>query len=271
LEGPDAGIAEARTSANRVQRVSQDRTVGILDFERLDALNEREFLATKPYPWINPAGVLTPDGYRRLIETAPPVEQFDQVFGKTRSYGQQSHDRLALEYNEDVELAEPWREFLAELKGPRYEKFLRRMLGRGGLSLSFHWHYTPNGCGVSPHCDAVHKLGSHIFYLNTEEDWHRDWGGETLVLDDHGRFDRKSAPSFEDFDSIQASETDGNHSLLFARNESSWHGVRTVNCPEGRYRKVFIVVINDRFRMVGREFLRKFSAFARGKTDRVGG
>ena len=49
----------------------------------------------------------------------------------------------------------------------------------------------------SPHCDAVWKLGSHIFYFN--EDWNPGWGGETLVLDDGGRFSRRSAPDFDDF------------------------------------------------------------------------
>ena len=235
----------------------------ILDFERLDALSDREFRATKPYPWINPAGVLTREGYRQLVETAPPVEQFESIFGKKRSYGQKSHDRLALEYYEGIDLSEPWQQFIAELKGRRYGEFLKRMFGRGGLLLSFHWHYTPNGCEVSPHCDAAHKLGSHIFYLNGDDEWDPGWGGETLVLDDGGRFDRKSAPSFEEFDSVQGSETQGNHSLLFARRECSWHGVREIRCPEGRYRKVFIVVINDRLRTAGREFLKKFSNLSR--------
>jgi hypothetical protein len=58
---------------------------------------------------------------------------------------------------------------------------------------------------VSPHCDSPKKLGSHIFYLNTKEDWDPSWGGETLILDDGGRlptlragfdrFRRRSAPS----------------------------------------------------------------------------
>ena len=36
----------------------------------------------------------------------------------------------------------------------------------------------------------------------------------------------------------------GNDSLLFKRGEHSWHGVRELRCPEGRMRKVFIVVVN---------------------------
>jgi hypothetical protein len=239
----------------------------ILNFDSLDSLDEKKFQSTEPYPWINPVGALTDEGRRRLIETVPPIEQFERVFGKTRSYGQQSHDRLALEYHAGIELAEPWREFISELKGRRYGAFLRRMFGRRGLSLSFHWHYTPNGCSVSPHCDAAHKLGSHIFYVNSDEEWDPAWGGNTLVLDDSGRFDNKSAPAFEDFDREIASDTRGNRSFLFARRDTSWHGVRTIHCPEGRYRKVFIVVINDRLRAAGQQVWKHVRDFAGGRRD----
>ena len=224
-----------------------------LDFERLESLNADEFRETKPYPWMNPERCLTEEGFRRLQESLPPAERFERVFGKRRSYGQRSHDRLALEYDESLDLAEPWHAFVRELRSPRYRRFLHRMMGRGGLSLSYHWHYTPDGCSVSPHCDASHKLGSHIFYFNTDQDWQPQWGGETLVLDDHGRFDHKSAPAFEEFDVVTASNSIGNHSLIFARGESSWHGVREIHCPPDAYRKVFIVVINDRLRAKAKE------------------
>lgn len=243
--------------------------MSILDFEKLEALDEREFQATEPYPFANPEGVLTQEGRKALLETAPEVEQFAPIFGKTRSYGQQSHDRLALEYEDDLQLARPWRQFIDELRGPLYLKFLRRMFGRGGLSLTFHWHYTPNGCSVSPHCDAAHKLGSHIFYLNTEDDWEPEWGGATVVLDDGGRFDHKQAPAFEDFDREFTADTRGNRSFLFARREQSWHGVREIHCPEGRYRKVFIVVVNDRLRAAGQNLLNKVRGAKKASSARA--
>jgi hypothetical protein len=62
-------------------------------------------------------------------------------------------------------------------------------------------------------------------------------------LDDGGRFSRRSAPAFEDFDSAQAAPSLGNHSLLFVRNGNSWHGVHPIHCPPGLLRKIFIVVI----------------------------
>jgi len=215
-----------------------------LDFERLEQLDPTEYQTRSPYPWVNPEGLLSDAGFARLQETLPGVSLFEKSFGKARRGGQKSHDRFTLEYQEGLELPPPWRDFLAELRSDRYRDALRRLLGVRALRLSFHWHYAPPGCSVSPHCDAPRKLGSHIFYFNTPGDWQPDWGGETLVLDDGGRFDRDSAPEFEDFDSAITSRSIGNWSLIFSRRGNSWHGVREVRCPEGRMRKVFIVVIN---------------------------
>ncbi len=215
-----------------------------LDLERMNPIDPLAFQSQTPYPWVNPAELLTKEGYGRLLDTLPDVSLFERHFGDSRKYGQQSHDRFTMEYRDDLEVRQPWREFIAELRGEDYRHFLCRLLGVRSVHLNFHWHYTPNGCSVSPHCDAKRKLGSHIFYLNTEKNWDPAWGGETLILDDGGRFGYKSAPRFEDFDRALGSVTLGNYSLLFARKESSWHGVRQIRCPEGALRKVFIVVIN---------------------------
>ena len=215
-----------------------------LDVERLQKIDRASFRAQTPYPWVNPAGLLTDTGYDRLRETLPEVSLFTSHFGETRLSGQQNHDRFSLPYREDLPLAEPWKAFVAELRGTAYQTFVRRLIGARSFELSFVWHYTPQGCSVSPHCDSRRKLGSHIFYFNTEQDWDPAWGGETLILDDGGRFEHRSAPQFEEFERIAATEALGNRSLLFARKEHSWHGVRTLTCPEGLLRKIFIVVIN---------------------------
>ncbi len=214
-----------------------------LDEAALSGLDAQAFRQRRPYPWCSLAGVLREEAFQRLREDLPPVEMFQPLFGKARRYGQQSHDRYALEYEPGVALAPSWQEFIAELQGPRYRAWLRRALGTGAFELCFHWHYTPGGSSVSPHCDAARKLGSHIFYFNTEADWDPAWGGETLILDDGGRFSAQSAPAFEDFVSAASSESLGNRSLLFGRNGNSWHGVREIRCPPGALRKVFIVVI----------------------------
>lgn len=237
-----------------------------LDYEKLDAIDANEFRVQRPFPWVNPEGVLTDQGYRKLVATLPPVSRFAPVFGVARAHGQGSHDRYVLEYDESLDVDPAWHQFAAEIHGERYGRFVRRLFGRGFFRFTCHWHYTPNGCAVFPHCDAKRKLGSHIFYLNTADDWDPAWGGQTVVLDDRGRFPRESAPRFEDFDLAVDSQSVGNWSFLFQRNAKSWHGVREIHCPEDRYRKVFIVVVEDwarsvRHRVVSRLKGKKAAAY----------
>jgi hypothetical protein len=144
-----------------------------------------------------------------------------------------------------------------ELQGPAYTRFLQRVLARRFFTLRFHWHYTPNGCSISPHCDSKTKFGSHIFYFNTAADWDPAWGGQTVLLDDGGRLQPKSAPAFADFDRAITAETLGNRSLLFARGAQSWHGMHEIHCPEHAMRKVFIVGIHAAVRTAARDFMRQ--------------
>ncbi|MEE8311644.1 MAG: hypothetical protein V3R77_05260 [Candidatus Binatia bacterium] len=219
-----------------------------LDFDLLDSLNTEAFRGNRPFPFANPQGALTEEAFVHLMKRLPDPELFTREIGVQRSHGQAPHDRLALEYRGDLAVAPCWHEFVRELRGPRYGRFLKRLFGRRPMALTFHWHYTPDGCSVSPHCDVKRKLGSHLFYFNTSQDWDESWGGQTVALDDGGRFAYKSAPQFEDFDHAVESKTLDNRSFLFARTAGSWHGVRAIHCPEGAYRRVFIVVIEDKVR-----------------------
>jgi hypothetical protein len=216
-----------------------------LNWSVLDSLDHRAFQRAEPYPWINPHGALLPEAFEELAATLPELSLFQPSFGVERKYGQKPHDRYTLEYSPEIQLSPAWRGFMDELCGARYRAWLRRMLGTPFFTLSFHWHYAPNGASVSPHCDSKMKLGSHIFYMNTKRDWCEEWGGQTLVLDDGGRFAKDSAPAFEDFERQICATTVENYSLLFRRRGDSWHGVREIRCPEDRMRKVLIVVINS--------------------------
>jgi hypothetical protein len=216
-----------------------------LDLETIRGIDPATFQAREPYPWVNPQGFLTWEGYEELLANMPELHLFEHLFGLERKYGQHSHDRYVLEYRDGLDIPPAWQAFIEELKGDTYRSCVQRLLGRGHFRFRFHWHYTPNGCSVSPHCDSRGKLGSQIFYMNSDGDWDPSWGGETVILDDHGRFEAESNPAFEDFDQSIAAETMDNRSLIFGRRGNSWHGVREISCPEGALRKVFIVVFQD--------------------------
>ena len=214
-----------------------------LDIDRLHSISADSFRDTNPFPWINPEGLIAEDGYQELVAHLPDPERFSSSFGKRRRHGQTSHDRFTLNYNHKLDLPACWHQFVAELKGPGYRRFLQRLLGTGTFDLTFHWHYTPNGCDLSAHCDAEWKLGSHIFYLNTADDWDEGWGGQTLILDDGGAFSHRSAPAIEDFPRVIPSKAIGNSSLLFQRTDHSWHGMYPLAQPDGVLRRVFIVEV----------------------------
>jgi hypothetical protein len=233
-----------------------------LDFDALEAIDAREYRTRKPYPWIS-LTVLTDEGFEALRKNLPDLSLFEQSFGYQRVAGQQPHDRYSLEYREDIEVPAPWRDFIAELRSDRYRNAIARLFNARKPEFRFHWHYAPNGCSVSPHCDSKREYGSHLFYFNTEEDWDPAWGGETLVLDDGGSLKVESAPAFEDFEREIACPSMGNVSSILRRSDRSWHGVREIHCPEDRMRKIFIVVVNPsnlywkvRDRLIGKSIQR---------------
>lgn len=217
-----------------------------LDVDKLHALDPAEFRAAWPYPSLNPEGLIKDEGFAVLSANMPDVALFERSFGYRRRAGQKPHDRYSLEFTTGLEVPEPWQRFIGELRSDGYRDGLRRLFDSGPLQFRFHWHYTPSGCSISPHCDARREHGSHLFYLNTYEDWDPEWGGETLLFDDAGRKDYNSAPGFEDFAGCRAIETMGNRSAILARGDHGWHGVRPITCPEGHMRKIFVAVINPK-------------------------
>ena len=140
----------------------------------------------------------------------------------------------------------PWKTFIDELCSDAYRKEVQRLLGARKVEFRFHWHYTPVGADVSPHCDARREHGSHLFYFNSRDDWDPAWGGDTLVMDDGGRLSYDSAPAMEEFDHVYRSKSQGNYSAIMKRTDHAWHAVDAINCPEDQMRKIFIVVTHPR-------------------------
>ncbi|HUB51410.1 MAG TPA: 2OG-Fe(II) oxygenase [Terracidiphilus sp.] len=215
-----------------------------LDRECLEKLSAEDFQNRQPYPWAGLEQTLTAEGYERLRETLPAVDGFNKMVGVKRAYGQGPHDRFLLHYHPGLGIAEPWKEFIAELQGPIYQDFLKRVLGPRTFIPTFEWYYAWEGCAVSPHCDAARKLATHIFYFNTKDDWDSNWGGEILILDSERKWPTHSGPSFDQLKVAASIEPRGNGSLLFERTPHSWHGVRPLRCPQGKLRRLFLITIN---------------------------
>lgn len=241
----------------------QLKSGGYLNEQVVDGIDAAQFRGQDPFPWVNPQYFIAPERYQALLDTMPDISQFRAFFGKQRKHGQASHDRYTLDYEEGMALSQPWTDLISELRSSTYRKLVCRMLNVSDVRFRFHWHFTPNGGEVSPHCDSKSKIGSQIFYLNTENDWDSAWGGETVVLDDGGKFEPGTSPAFEDFVAEYPAQTLDNRSLIFGRRGNSWHGVRRINCPQNSFRKVFIVVFEE-VRPVHMA-VKKFKRLLRGK------
>jgi hypothetical protein len=218
-----------------------------LDQTKIDTIDAIAFQSAEPFPWMNINGFLTEEAFDSLYQTLPHSSQLKPEIGKVRDYGQQSHDRLSLQYRPGLELSPQWQSFIDILHGDEYNRFLRKMYALKSnekIVLTMHWHYASNGCSVSPHVDAKRKLGSHIFYFHKDNEWQDNWGGQTVVLQSDKHIPVHSAPAFSDFNVLAVSTIKDNHSFIFQRTDLSWHGVRPLTCPADRLRKVFIVVIN---------------------------
>ncbi len=215
-----------------------------LNREGLASVSAEVFRRQHPYPWLKLPGTLTDGGFQALCDNLPDISLFQREEGFTRAYGQASHDRYMLHYWPGLKLPQPWADFLAELQGDAYRAFIHRLLGPRPFRLTFEWHYAWQGCSVSPHCDAARKIASHLFYFNRAEEWDPAWGGQTLILDAGGRFRTHSAPGFDELDVVASSEPCGNTSLIFQRTKHSWHGVRPLNCPPDKMRRLFKVTVN---------------------------
>ena len=120
----------------------------------LDALDAARFRAQAPFPWVNPQYFIVPERYPELLDNLPGVAQFDAFFGKQRKHGQASHDRYILDYERGMDLAPVWRDFIEELCADTYRRLICRLLDVSHVRFRFHWHFTPDGGEVSPHCDS---------------------------------------------------------------------------------------------------------------------
>lgn len=206
--------------------------------------------------WYNPSQVISPDFFAQLCKDFPSLDHFEWHDGYQRKHGQRPHNRFYLAYEESLHHLEPysgkglikhhslpesWQLFMHELEtNKEYRDFMRDFLKVKDFITRYEWHVGGTGCEVSPHLDADAKIGKHIFYFNTAEDWDENWGGQTVLLE--GKRVDNMRPDFEDFENAIETKILNNHSFLLRNGPTSWHGVKPLTCPNNKYRKILNVV-----------------------------
>lgn len=222
----------------------------------LDAICRDEFRRVRPYPWVNPKGILKDETFDRLIDCYPQLDMFEHHQGMARQYNQKPHDRFELVYTDRLNnIPAVWSSFIDVLRGKDYCKFVSEMLGRDDFCFKFQWQTSVAGGDLSPHTDSKNKLATHIFYLSNDDNWNSDWGGGTLILDDFGKIDHRSAPKLDQFDIVARAQTMNNYSLFFERSDHSWHALQELHCPAEAHRSIFsVIVYPDQFVETGIKF-----------------
>ncbi len=214
-----------------------------------------EFHNQWPFPFLGIQGMLTNEGFATLIRDFPSLDLFTYHQDVKRAHGQRPHNRYYLAYEEThfkrgeevdrevtgKELPDSWTAFIKELKeDPDYQQLIKRALGADQWTVRFAWHVGQGGNEVSPHLDNIDKLGTHIFYFNTDEDWKEEWGGQIVALG--GMMTSSGHPEYEDFADQKEIPIMNNRSFLFKNTLEAWHGVRPLRSPEGKYRRLFNVI-----------------------------
>ena len=222
----------------------------------LESFSNRDFKVRKPYPWQNFHQFLTPDGFAALYRDFPSLDCFEQHNGIARAYNQRPHNRYYLAYESSIyqtataetgiirhqDLPPTWQAFIEELeRSSAYRRLLKTAFSVADYRIRYAWHLGFNGSEVSPHVDSPDKIGTHILYFNTQEDWQPEWGGDILVL--NGKQTAKMNPDFTDFAQATPVQISGNQSFFFKNSQDGWHGVKPLTCPSSAYRRLFNIII----------------------------
>lgn len=228
-----------------------------IDYKFIQSFNRKLFFENQPFPWYNFHNFLTREGFQQLLKDFPYLELFEKHEGLERVYSQRPHNRYYLAYETSIysqiehqhkgivkykQLPVSWQLFLKELETSQvYQNFIKSLLEVTDFQVRYAWHMGVSNSEVSPHRDAEQKIGTHIFYFNTSDDWNTSWDGSTLVLGNKLKDDLMN-PDFSDFTTIIPTQITNNHSFLFKNTPDAWHGVKPLTCPQGKYRRLFNVI-----------------------------
>jgi hypothetical protein len=227
--------------------------MGFIDDEHLNTFPVNDFQQRTPFPWMEFSQFLTPAGFNALHRSFPSLEIFEKHSNLARPYDQRPHNRYYLAYERSTysnhgrgivgrkDLSHEWASFINELEtNVSYHKLIQSLFEVSSFKIRFAWHIGVTNSEVSPHVDTTKKVGTQLLYFNTDQDWKPDWGGSTLVLG--GKRSESMSPDFADFASAIPIETIGNRSFVFKNSPNAWHGMKTLKCPEGSYRRIFNII-----------------------------
>lgn len=196
----------------------------ILNTEKLNdiILKKNDILKSKPYPHLNPQGLINDEFFTLLRDNDPAIEKSIPGVLDSPPGGMKIH--IKYDQRDGLNLPEIWKEFLDELEnGKEYKDFVSEFIKRDDWHLEYEWSYLWKH-SLHVHPDSEKKLFTHLFYLLDETNWNEEYGGQTTVFYKH-KFGKKNSKEFEDYKKTWTPRIMGNYSFFFVRSKKSMHGV----------------------------------------------
>ena len=222
--------------------------INVQNYVMLDQLVQKYAQAT-PFPHIVIDNFFTEDVANYLSQNFPSMDQMPNIFKEPMSYkGQLSNIDGSWPKFSNIFLALQSTDFMALLTGLTGIQHLISdpILAGGGL------HQSPKSGFLDIHVDAnfhplrkeLHRRVNIIIYVN--KGWQPEWGGDLELWNDNGNkpgeLGAKVEPKF-------------NRAVIFNTTRTSWHGVQSVNCPEGQSRKSLALYYYTKTRPVGEQYV----------------
>lgn len=124
----------------------------ILNTTKLNEIivNKKDVLKAKPYPHLNPQGLIKDEYFPMLRDNDPIVEKsFDN--GRTNLMPEGFKAHIKYEEMDLLKLPEIWKEFLDELEnGKEYKEFVSEFIKNKNFHIEYEWSY------LSKHSLHVH-------------------------------------------------------------------------------------------------------------------
>ncbi len=207
--------------------------VEIISNQALDRLVffRETYLNNKNFPHIVIDDFFTVNVANYIADNFPSMDQMPNIFKEPMSFKGQLSD-----------IDGKWPQFspiFSTLQSKKFTDFLSELSGIGNLLpdpilAGGGLHQSPKSGFLDIHVDAnyhplhkdLHRRLNIIIYVNRE--WNSDWGGNLELWSD-----KENKPC----DILRMVEPKFNRAVIFNTTRNSWHGVQSVNCPEGQTRK----------------------------------
>ena len=215
----------------------------------------------EPYPIGLATPAFTPDLYRAMVESWPPLDLFEYKADKGDKYSL-SQVNNGWKYRRYVKSTAPWCELHRFIRSGAFIYGAVEMVKRHGIDLGlpipgflerlylkaraikrgnpvphyptlksrFEFSAMPiTGGNILPHTDHPKKLITMVVPILREDEWNPVWGGGTSVVwpkDRSKSFNRMN--HYLDFDQVDTRKTfpfEPNQCIVFIKTNNSWHAV----------------------------------------------